>query len=30
MLPYGFSDSGIAIATLSLAEVLGLLREHRV
>jgi predicted GH43/DUF377 family glycosyl hydrolase len=30
MLPYGFSDFGIAIATLSLSEVLGLLGENRV
>ena len=30
VLPYGFSDYGIAIATLSLSEVLGMLREHRV
>jgi predicted GH43/DUF377 family glycosyl hydrolase len=29
MLPYGFSDFGIAIATLSLREVLEVLREHR-
>jgi predicted GH43/DUF377 family glycosyl hydrolase len=30
VVPYGFSDYGIAIATLSLSEVLGMLREHRV
>jgi predicted GH43/DUF377 family glycosyl hydrolase len=30
LLPYGFSDSGIEIATLSLSEVLGLLGENRV
>jgi predicted GH43/DUF377 family glycosyl hydrolase len=30
LLPYGFSDSGIEIATLSLSEVLELLGEHRV
>jgi predicted GH43/DUF377 family glycosyl hydrolase len=30
MLPYGFSDSGIAIATLSLAEVLETLEENPV
>jgi hypothetical protein len=29
-VPYGFSDFGIAIATLSLSEVLGMLRENRV
>jgi predicted GH43/DUF377 family glycosyl hydrolase len=29
MLPYGFSDSGIEIATLSLTELLGLLGENR-
>jgi predicted GH43/DUF377 family glycosyl hydrolase len=29
MVPYGFSDFGIAIATLSLSEVLEALREHR-
>jgi predicted GH43/DUF377 family glycosyl hydrolase len=30
MLPYGFSDTGIEIATLSLTELLGLLRDHYV
>jgi hypothetical protein len=30
MLPYGFSDHGIAIATLSVTEILGLLAENRV
>ena len=30
LLPYGFSDFGIAVATLSLAEVLASLREHRL
>lgn len=30
LLPYGFSDHGIAIATLSLTELLGLLGEHRI
>jgi predicted GH43/DUF377 family glycosyl hydrolase len=30
VVPYGFSDFGIAIATLSLSEVLGMLRENRV
>jgi predicted GH43/DUF377 family glycosyl hydrolase len=30
MLPYGFSDSGIAIATLSLSEVLERLKENAV
>ncbi len=29
VLPYGFSDRGIAIATMSLSELLALLSEHR-